>query len=412
MRIGLFLERAPWTAGGFNQALSMVVALARPGATVHEIVVFTQYQETLPVLSSHGIAAVLFNNGLVRFIDKWAGSALGRGVLKRAHRLGFRRLGRHLDAFLDDYGIDLVVFSEFGDAALRLGEHGFIVTVWDLFHRDHPEFPIGGFRNHEHYERAYWSVLSRAYAVIVDSSFLARRLECLYHLDRERIVLLPFVPALAVRQHTEGKGSTTAEEVVQKYGLKKPYIFYPAYFTPHKNHLYLLEGLIDLERRHGIVMHAVFCGGGDKGDQPAVERQVRQLGLNDRVHFIGLVPDAEIPALYNGALALVMPGYAGPTNLPPLEAVALDCPVIYSDLPEFREQMGDAALYCNLNDVSNLADHVASLIREPQVGDRLRTAGRRFAAEMARTDYAAILEPVFDRYAYTRRRWAWPEAKN
>jgi glycosyltransferase involved in cell wall biosynthesis len=39
-----------------------------------------------------------------------------------------------------------------------------------------------------------------------------------------------------------------------------------------------------------------------------------------------------------------MPSYFGSTNLPPLEAVSLGCPVIYSDLPEFREQMGDAAI--------------------------------------------------------------------
>jgi glycosyltransferase involved in cell wall biosynthesis len=106
---------------------------------------------------------------------------------------------------------------------------------------------------------------------------------------------------------------------------------------------------------------------------------------------------------------LVMPTYSGPTNLPPLEAVTLGCPVIYSDLPEFREQMRDAALYCDLAEVSSLANHLASLIQDPALLDGLRTAGRQLAAEIAATDYAERLKTVLDNYAYLRRRWAWPE---
>ena len=127
------------------------------------------------------------------------------------------------------------------------------------------------------------------------------------------------------------------------------------------------------------------------------------------MHFLGLVPDEDIPALYEAALALVMPAYSGPTNLPPLEAVTLGCPVIYSDLPEFREQMGDAALYCDLADVSSLADHLSALVQDTALRDRLRAAGRKFATEIARIDYGEMLKPVFDDFAYRRRRWAWPD---
>ena len=48
--------------------------------------------------------------------------------------------------------------------------------------------------------------------------------------------------------------------------------------------------------------------------------------------------------LYTEALALVMPTYFGPTNLPPLEAFQTGTPVLYSDLPGMREQVGDAAI--------------------------------------------------------------------
>lgn len=412
MRIAVILERLPEFGGAFQQALSMVVALARPGATGHEIVAFTQFEETRQLLLRHGIGAVRFRQSGFRVFDRWLATVLGGAILRRLRRLGLRRLGRHLDAFLDDHGIDLVVLTECSQIAYRIGDHAFIVTVWDVFHRDHPEFPeVFGDRVFEQWERVRRATLTRALAVIVDSPTLARRVAELYQVDCERIVELPFLPSLAVRNHAAGDRLATAEEVRRKYDLPERYVFYPAAFGALKNHLYLLEGLVDLERRHGIILHAVFTGGDnqERGNLGTVERQVQALELTGRVQFLGVVPDDDIPALYEGALALVMPAYSGPTNLPPLEAVTLGCPVIYSDLPSFREQIGDAALYCDLAKVSSLGDHLAALIRDPAVAEHLRAAGGRLAAEIATIDYGAKLTKVFEDFDYLRRRWAWPE---
>ncbi len=416
MRIALFLERPPDIHGAFQQALSMVVSLARPGATTHDVVVFTQFASTRRVLREHGIEAVRFTHRGLRLIDRWSATVLGGGILRRLRRhLGLRRLGRHLDALLDDHRIDLVVLTECTEIAYRIGDHAFIVTVWDVLHRDHPEFlEIYSNRTFEWWDRVRRATLTRAMAVIVCSPSSARRIASLYHVDPNRIIELPFLPSLAVRRHAAGGGRMTAEGVRRKYGLPASYIFYPAHFGALKNHLYLLEGLIDLERRHGIALHAVFCGdegnGGDKGSRAVVERQARALGLTAQMYFLGAVPDDDIPALYEGALALVMPAYSGPTNLPPLEAVTLGCPVVYSDLPAFREQMGDAALYCDLADVSSLADHLAALVQDRALLDRLRAAGCKLAAEIAKIDYGERLQKVFDDYAFIRRRWAWPGA--
>ena len=410
MRIAVFIESAPNLGGPFRQSLSAIECLTRKGAIRHDIVVFTPYEETRQRLLEHGIDAIRYKRGGYRLTDRWSATVGGGAILRRLRRLGLRRLGRHLDALLDEHGIDLVLLNEDGEAALRIGDHPYIITLWDVDHRDHPEFPEWyADRRFERQERSLAITLTRALAVIANSPSGARRIASLYHVDPHRIIELPFLPSLAVRRHAAGHGSATAEGVRRKYTLPPRYVFYPAFFAFHKNHLYVLEGLIELERRHGIVLHAVFCGGGDPEDQPNVERQVRALGLTMRVHFLGEVPDEDVPALYEGAMALVMPTYFGPTNLPPLEAVTLGCPVIYSDLPGCREQMGDAALYCNLAEVSSLADHLAALIENAALRERLREAGRRLAAEIAKIDYGERLARVLDEYAYVRRCWAWPK---
>jgi glycosyltransferase involved in cell wall biosynthesis len=411
MRIALFLEDNPETGGGFQQALSTVKCLMRQNATRHEFTVFTPFEQTRQLLLEEGIEAIWYRSSVVRLIDRWSATMLGNTVLRRLRRLGLRHMGRHLDALLDHHGVDLVFLTAIGEAAVRIGDHPFIVTIHDLSHHGNPEFPEAyANRVFERRERILQSALMRAMAVVADSAFGARQIASYYHVNAKRIIELPFLPALAVQRHAAGKGTVTVDGVRRKYNLPLRYIFYPAYYSYHKNHLYLLEGLLDLERRHGITLHAVFCGGGDPGDQEAVERQVQALGLMARIRFLGLIPDKEVPALYEGALALVMPSYFGPTNLPPLEAITLGCLVIYADLPEFREQMGDAALYCDLNNVSSLADHLAALIQDTTLLDRLRKAGLRRAAEIATIDYGKLLAPVFDNYDYIHRRWAWPES--
>jgi glycosyltransferase involved in cell wall biosynthesis len=411
MRIGVFLECSHDNGGAFQQSFSAVEALTH-GAVQHEVVVFTPFEETRRLLSEHGIDAVRFQHRGYRLLDRWSSTVVGGAILRRLRRLGLRRLGRHLDAVLDDHGIDLVILNHLDETVRRIGDHPFIITIYDVDHRDHPEFPEAfSDRLFDRVERTHLAVLTRALAVITNSACIARRIADLYQVDPERIIVLPLVPSLPVRRHAAGKGSTTVEEVRRKYHLPDRYVFYPAWFLFHKNHLYLLEGLLELERRHGIVLHAVFCGGDPQGQRARVERQVQALGLRERVQFLGLVPDADIPALYQGAVALVMPSYFGPTNLPPVEAVTLDCPAICSDLPGCREQMGDAALYCDLADPANLADHLRALVQDPALVDRLKHAGRRLAAELAQIDYAERLAPLLDDYAYVRRRWAWPESR-
>jgi glycosyltransferase involved in cell wall biosynthesis len=410
MRIALFHERLHDGTGSFQEALSKIRSLACENTTTHDFIVFTPFEQTQKLLSNEGIDAIWFRHRIVRLIDRWSATVVGNAVLRRLRRLWLKRLGRHLDAMLDDYRIDLVVLTECGEVALRIGDHPFIITVWDQFNRDLVEFPeVYSDRQFELWEKVPRATLTRALAVIVDSRAGARRITELYHVDSKRIIELPFLPSVAVRRHAAGGGLVTAEGVRRKYDLPRQYVFYPAFPAPVKNHLYLLEGLVALEREHGIILHAVFCGGGAPSDWATVRQQVRALELTARVKFLGLVPDEDVPALYENAFALVMPTYSGPTNLPPLEAATLGCPVVYADLPEFREQMGAAALYCDLADVQSLAIHLASLVRDPELLDRLRKTGFKLAAEFAKIRYREQLAPIFDNFAYVRRRWAWPE---
>ena len=75
------------------------------------------------------------------------------------------------------------------------------------------------------------------------------------------------------------------------------------------------------------------------------------MNLENKVRFAGFVDDEELPFLYSQSIALVMPTYFGPTNIPPLEAFKINVPVLYSDLPGLRDQVGKAAMLIDLKNL-------------------------------------------------------------
>ena len=86
---------------------------------------------------------------------------------------------------------------------------------------------------------------------------------------------------------------------------------------------------------------------------------------------MGFINNDLLIDIYRNSFALVMPTYFGPTNLPPLEAFKLGIPVIYPDIKEMREQIGDAAKFINLLDPKSLANQIKNLTKMKTLGKKL-----------------------------------------
>ena len=102
-----------------------------------------------------------------------------------------------------------------------------------------------------------------------------------------------------------------------------------------------------------------------------------QLGLTNEVRYLGPVPDEDMAALYTQSVALVMPTFFGPTNIPPLEAWHFGRPVITSDIRGLREQTGDAGLLVDPRSPDALADAMLRLWRDDALCTALAERGRK-----------------------------------
>lgn len=292
-------------------------------------------------------------------------------------------------------GVDLVIFPQPHPWAFEAGMPA-IVAIHDLQHRLQPEFPEvsadGEWARREYVLR---NCARAAAGVLVDSDVGKEQLlqfYAAYGAKADRVHVLPFLPASTMPREVPVAARAAVRD---RLHLPPDYIFYPAQFWPHKNHARIIEALEQLKGNHGLTVSAVFCG----SHADAVRERhyallmdmARRCGVAQQVHVLGFVDDADLAALYAGARALVMPTFFGPTNIPLLEAWALGCPVLTSDIPGVREQMGDAALLVDPRRVDQLADGIRNLWTDEALRASLARRGAQRLALYGPADFRGRL---------------------
>jgi glycosyltransferase involved in cell wall biosynthesis len=100
-----------------------------------------------------------------------------------------------------------------------------------------------------------------------------------------------------------------------------------------------------------------------------------------------------------------MPSYFGPINIPPIEAFYIGTPVIYSDLRGLREQVGDAALLCNLRDPESLAEHLTFLLNNKDKREGLIKKGKMQLKKLQKNNIINIVCNILDDYETKLKCW-------
>lgn len=276
----------------------------------------------------------------------------------------------------------------------------FIVPIHDLQHRIQPEFPeVGGGAEAEIRDLSIRTICRFATFVLVDSDAGRQDVLRFYGdvIDNDRIRVLPYFPPARRAQPPD---SRELARVRRRYSLPDRYFFYPAQFWPHKNHRLIVEALGQL-RREGVECPTVVFAGGYADPLRAqtfidVMALAGTLGVGGHVHYVGFVPDRDMPALYSLSAGLVMPTFFGPTNLPPLEAWAFGCPVITTDLPSIRDHLGDGALYVDPRDAGSLAQAMRRLWQDPVLVAQLMAKADQRLASFPYEDFLTMLRHILD----------------
>ena len=377
--------------GGFQQAINAALLSRKLPKKIVSIKFLTLKKKNLSVLKNYGINAKYLNLSIISkfitFINTTPQLILLSNLLK------IFNINSNFENKLIKQKIDLVYFLSPTRIATDIKKLNYIYTLWDISHRDDLEFPEvreGGI--FEFRESLCRKVLPKAYAIIVDSEYGKKNIANKYAIDQKRLHVIPYEPS------PEIKNSKTRRVDEKPFEFSEDsYIYYPAQFWAHKNHTYLIDGLISLEENFGYKLKIVFTGS-DQGNLSYVKNYVFEKDLEDRVSFLGFVSNEKMIQIYQDSMALVMPSYFGPTNIPPLEAFKLGVPVLYSDIDGLREQVGNAALLIDLKDENSLAKQLFRLITEPGLRNRLIKAGNERLKEINSVDRLNVITKLLNEF--------------
>jgi len=148
--------------------------------------------------------------------------------------------------------------------------------------------------------------------------------------------------------HLGVQTATSDESALPKnISLAQPYFVTIGTIEPRKNHKFLLDIWERLAAR-GEPAHLFVVGQRGWNNQAVFDRLDQQ---PDGVSELNNLSDGAVSALLQGAKGLLFPSFAEGFGLPAAEAAMLDIPVICSDLPVFREVLGEYPIYADVADM-------------------------------------------------------------
>ncbi len=364
-RVGLYLGVQPKAGGMFQYAQCILTSLAhlRQNGELDVLVAYGDQRWT-SILSPLELPSVQLQHfKLGSFMARVLMSLFVPPWLARLLSGAFNPIVRELNAM----ECDLWLFPAQDELTWQV--HGPVVaSIHDLMHRYERGFPeAGSWWRYLVREHRFRSLSRHSEVVMVDSDLGKQHVIESYSANPERVHTLPYIAPSYITETRE------RDDFDDCYSLPEKFYFYPAQFWPHKNHLRLVQALMRA-RAECSDMALVLAGGKWLGYE-TVLKQVVDAGLEDAVSFVGYVPDEDMAAFYKRAHGLVIPTFFGPTNIPPLEAMALGCPVVISDAYAMPEQCGDAALYFNPRSEQEMSIQMVRLWKDGKLWGQLSEAG-------------------------------------
>jgi len=241
-----------------------------------------------------------------------------------------------------------------------------VVTAYDLF----PYLDRSNARSHiaaTYYRALMPLALRRARVVVAISNFTARQLQESLALPAERVRVIELGIDHDRWQPPEAR---RVRAVRERFRLPTQYLLYVGTAKRHKN----LATLIAAHRRQHPPL--VLAGPTER----EVAAQLDGVASNGTMSVLGRVPDDVLPALYGGAIALVLPSRYEAVGFTALEAMGCGSPVIVSDGGGLPDTVGDAGLLVPAPDIDAWTAALSRVSDDAALRRRLAAAGRERVA--------------------------------
>lgn len=238
----------------------------------------------------------------------------------------------------------------------------------------------------------------RAARVVTVSNFARADISEVFGISREKITVIYNGIDPIFRKKVSG---VTAANVLAKYHIKKPYIFYLGGYEIHKNVRRMFFGYARIVSE--VDENLVLAGGVFSKTRPAVYRDwyeltklIENYKLQNRVQLVGPVETENLPSLYQSASLFISPSLAEGFNIPVVEAFASRVPVVCSNTAGTKEIAQEAAYLFDPSNQVSIEKAILKALNDSELRRKLVEAGwqrqQQFSWEKAARELIAVYQ--------------------
>jgi glycosyltransferase involved in cell wall biosynthesis len=263
------------------------------------------------------------------------------------------------------------------------GSQGDIVTIHDLVPL---KLPYTTLDDKKVFYKAVKSVIKKSKVIITVSENSKRDILEFYDVNPDKI----HVTYQATHQTALDCTEESLSRFLKRYQLKpQKYILFVGAIEPKKNVGRLIDAYsgLDTDLQLVIVGKKAWMWKKEIGSIETIFGS----GWSQKIKVLDFINNEALKYLYTGAFSFVFPSIYEGFGLPPLEAMALGCPVITSNNSCLHEVCGEAALYVNPYDTDDIRKAIEKLINQPELRNKLIDLGKERAKLFSLENYAKKL---------------------
>lgn len=231
----------------------------------------------------------------------------------------------------------------------------------------------------------------RADHYIAISEFTKKEMVDILHISPQKIHIVPCACSEALAPVEDER---ILDSLAERFCLPKKYILFVGNANPRKNLFRVIRAFDQIRETEKIQHHLVIAG--EQGWKFDKEEALKDIRHKDEIHFIGFVPDEEMAALYSTADLFVFPTLYEGFGIPVIEAQCCGVPVVTSRISSLPEIGADAALYVDPYDINSIARGIISVLKNPQMAEKLKQKGFENAKRFSWTTSAKLLNEVIE----------------
>lgn len=276
-----------------------------------------------------------------------------------------------------------------------------VVTIHDAIADRFPELTLPTWQARVFWRLKMWLAIGQASLVLTVSDFAADEIKRVLRVNPARIRVALEAPADAYR-HRPGGQEVLDAGIQQRLPAGARWFVYVGGFNPHKHVDVLVRAVAALARDLGPqAPHLVLVGPTSSdvfhSDQGRIQQVIREEGIEDRVHWLGFVPDEQLRLIHAAAIALVLPSECEGFGLPAVEAAACGTPVIATTESPLPQLLAGGGLFVAPRDAGALLAALRTMTTDEPARQAMGRQARVRADELtwergARAALAALRE--------------------